>query len=104
MLTLSLLLPGTALVDKNAKIPVDLMVLRTFPSVMFGGIDRYEIVTKTVFAFVRLSAGNPGILVAVNPTNQSLAIDFQKEIPDVADEVTVQFVSSGYKAPDIQIK
>lgn len=50
--------------------------------------------------FHRLSAGNPGILVAVNPTNASVTIDFGREVPNVADEVTVQFVTSGQEADD----
>lgn len=51
-----------------------------------------------IVCFIRVTPGNPGILVAINPTENATIIDIPKEIPQLSDleEVTVQFCSKSY--------
>lgn len=52
----------------------------------------------------RVAAGNPGYLVAVNPTNTTINVNFLEEVPLVSEEVTIQLYSSNYSEPNIEPK
>ncbi|KAF2905863.1 hypothetical protein ILUMI_00304 [Ignelater luminosus] len=100
----TMLLPGTTLIDKNATVAKDLLNIRKSASILHGNTTTYLIANNTVFAYGRLTPGNPGYLVALNPTNKTVKVDFPSEISTVSEEVTVQFFSKNYNETDIEIK
>jgi hypothetical protein len=50
-----------------------------------------------------VTAGNPGILVALNPSDNRTVVDFPANIKAVSEEVTVQLWSENYHEPDMII-
>lgn len=52
----------------------------------------------------RVASGNPGYLVAFNPTEDTVEVNFPQEIPVVPPEVTVQLISSNYNEPNTALK
>lgn len=51
-----------------------------------------------------MAPGNPGILVALNPTDETVTVNFPEEIPAVSEEVTVQLLSNNYNETNIEPK
>ncbi|RZC39205.1 neutral and basic amino acid transport protein rBAT [Asbolus verrucosus] len=97
------LLPGTPLIKQGTPIKKELLKIRNSPSIMRGIFDFRSVNNKTVFAFIRVAAGNPGILVAFNPTDNRVVVDFPEAIEAVTKEVTVQLFSSNYNESGIAV-
>lgn len=51
----------------------------------------------------RLTSGSPGIIVAVNPSNETLNVDFEKDLSTVSGDLTVKFISSSFDISDYKI-
>ncbi|VEN59707.1 unnamed protein product [Callosobruchus maculatus] len=92
------LLPGTTLVDASAKIDTKLLKIRQMPSIMRGECSIHKLENETVIAYLRVTSGNPGVLVALNPLDKRAIIDFTSQIPALSkvEELTVQLYSSSY--------
>ncbi|XP_060536513.1 amino acid transporter heavy chain SLC3A1 [Cylas formicarius] len=92
------LLPGTPLVDPSEVINKTLLKIRSGGSVMRGSCSIYTLQNDTVFAFTREYRGSPGILVATNPTDDAVTVDFKAAIPSFVDveQVTIRTFSSSY--------
>lgn len=94
---LIMLLPGCPMVPQNsaANNTMELVKIRQVPSVMFGATHMDLLANNTIFAYLRVAPGNPGYLVACNPTNQAVDVDFTT-MQNVSSEVTIQALSSNY--------
>ncbi|CAH1965577.1 unnamed protein product [Acanthoscelides obtectus] len=92
------LLPGTTLVDANATIDPKLLKIRQMPSIMRGECSIHKLENETVIAYLRVTSGNPGVLVALNPHDKTAVINFTTQIPALSkvEELTVQLYSSSY--------
>jgi solute carrier family 3 protein 2 len=97
------LIPGTPLVTSTTVQNKQLLKMRESPSVMRGSFSFHAVKNNTVFAFIRVTAGNPGILVALNPSDNRTVVDFPANIKAVSEEVTVQLWSENYHEPDMII-
>lgn len=51
-----------------------------------------------------MASGNPGYLVLLNPTDETVEVNVPQEIPGVPSEVTVQLMSSNYNEPNTALK
>ncbi|KAK4884377.1 hypothetical protein RN001_000648 [Aquatica leii] len=100
----TMLLPGTTLLNQNSTISKDLLNIRSSPSIMHGNTTRYLLANKTVFAYGRLTPGNPGYLVVFNPSPNTVVVDFYTEISLKSEEVTVQYFSQNYNETNIAMK
>lgn len=101
---ITLLLPGTTLIDRNFTIAEDLLSIRKANSIMHGNTSLHLFANKTVLVFGRLTPGNPGYLVALNPTINRIVIDLPSEILTVSEEVTIQLFSKNYNETDMTVK
>ncbi|CAG9766236.1 unnamed protein product [Ceutorhynchus assimilis] len=92
------LLPGAPLVNVTDRVDVELLKIRDSASIMRGICGVYGLQNNTILAFIRVTPGNPGILVAVNPTDTTAVANFPAEIPPLSDlqEVTIRHYSSNY--------
>lgn len=93
------LLPGAPLIDVNDKVdPVLLKLRNKSPSIMRGICGVYKLNNNTVLAFIRVTPGSPGILVAVNPTEEVAVVNLNAEIPPLMNlqEVTIRHFSDNY--------
>nr|CAH7766416.1 unnamed protein product [Callosobruchus chinensis] len=92
------LLPGTTLVNSSAKIDAKLLKIRQMPSIMRGECSIHKLENETVIAYLRVTSGNPGVLVALNPLDKRALINFTSQIPALSkvEELTVQLYSSSY--------
>ncbi|KAJ8941939.1 hypothetical protein NQ318_013272 [Aromia moschata] len=96
------LLPGVPLVNSSDVVNTQLLKMRQSPSVMRGICSIHGIHNNTVLSFIRVTSGNPGVLVALNGQNETVTVDFPKEIPalDSLTEVTVQLYSTNFVEAD----
>nr|XP_023014843.1 neutral and basic amino acid transport protein rBAT [Leptinotarsa decemlineata] len=96
------LLPGTTLVGVNATIDPQLLKIRESPSIMRGICSLHSIHNNTVFAFIRVTSGNPGVLVALNTGDQKVVVNFQTDVPALSElqKVTIQHYSRNFNEPD----
>ncbi|KAG5882578.1 hypothetical protein JTB14_030127 [Gonioctena quinquepunctata] len=92
------LLPGAPLVAENATIDTQLLQIRESPSVMRGICSLHSINNNTVFAFIRVTSGNPGVLVGLNIRDEKVTVNFQAEVPALSEirEVTIQHYSKNF--------
>ncbi|XP_034250782.1 maltase 1-like [Thrips palmi] len=58
---------------------------------------------NSILAYTRTKSGNPGVLVAMNPSREELNVDFG-HIPGVANELTVHAVTTNFAHKDLQVK
>ncbi|XP_025829202.1 maltase A1 isoform X2 [Agrilus planipennis] len=107
MYTLISLLPGVPLLHNNETLDPELLKIRSSPSVQYGTFLKYQLNNGTVFAYTRVSPGNPGYLVAINPTDRKMVVDFPKEVRTISQEITVQYISKNYNetgvTPELKI-
>lgn len=61
------------------------------------------VANNSILAYTRTKSGNPGVLVAVNPSQEELTVDFSF-IPGVADELTVHAVTTNFSNKELQVK
>lgn len=96
------LLPGSSLVNANDNFDEHLLKIRDSPSVMRGICSIHSVKNDSIFAFIRVTSGNPGVLVALNTQNETITVNFPKEIPALSqlDEVTVQLYSKNFNETD----
>lgn len=97
------LLPGVPILDATDTWDDELVNIRKSPSIMYGSCNFYEVANHTTFVYIRVHSGNPGFIVAFNPTDEPVVVNFPAEIPEVADEVTLQLVSSTYNQTDMEL-
>ncbi|EFA06898.1 amino acid transporter heavy chain SLC3A1 [Tribolium castaneum] len=97
------LLPGTPLVMLESENNKELLKIRNSPSIMRGSFSSHLLNNKTVFAFTRVTAGNPGILVALNPSDNRTVVDFPAHIKGLSEDVTVQLFSANYSEPNVAV-
>ncbi|KAI4469053.1 alpha-amylase family member [Holotrichia oblita] len=99
------MMPGTSLVPLNHTVNSELLSFRKSPSIMYGSFDTYAVANDSTFAFIRVAPSNPGYIVALNPTEDMVKVNFPQDTKaSVQDEVTVQFVSNNYNVTDIEVK
>ncbi|XP_017769239.1 PREDICTED: maltase A2 isoform X2 [Nicrophorus vespilloides] len=98
------LLKGSMILNKDTKIEADLKEVRKSASIIFGSQQTHLMANRTVFAYVRVHSGNPGFIVAVNPTDELVVVDFLIEVPKVADEVTVQYIKIPTEGVSLKMK
>ncbi|KAL3288510.1 hypothetical protein HHI36_002951 [Cryptolaemus montrouzieri] len=87
------LLPGVPLTEGDIEVNKELAKIRDSPPIMRGEIEYKAVANKTVFAFTRLAPGSPGVLVAVNPSDETAIVNFEQDIDKISREVTIQFLS-----------
>ncbi|XP_063908317.1 amino acid transporter heavy chain SLC3A1 [Zophobas morio] len=99
------LLPGTPLIAPSSLANKDLLKIRDSPSIMRGSFNMYSINEDTVFAFSRVMAGNPGILVAFNPSENRTVVNFPAYVQEIPHdgEVTVLLFTKSYNETDISV-
>ncbi|KAF5297103.1 hypothetical protein FQA39_LY02683 [Lamprigera yunnana] len=100
----TMLLPGTTLLNKNSSISCELLTIRKSPSIMHGNTTRYVLSNNTIFAYNRLTPGNPGYLVVFNPTPDRTVINFSSEIFLNTEDLTIQYFSDNYNETKIIFK
>ncbi|XP_026273591.1 probable maltase [Frankliniella occidentalis] len=61
-------------------------------------------VRNSILAFTRTKSGNPGVLVAVNPTKEKLTVNFEGILGDTVKELTVHVKSYGFSNDDLKVK
>lgn len=61
------------------------------------------ILRNSVLAFTRIKSGNPGVLVAVNPSKEELTVNFSA-VAGVAEELTVHVKTVDFSSKDLQVK
>lgn len=98
----TMLLPGCSLVSSDTHIDPQLLQIREVPSVMFGSCHRQLLANDSVFAYLRVAPGNPGYLVACNPSERLVTVDFTA-MHNVSEEVTIQVLSNNYTIPDMKL-
>ena len=76
---------------------------RTNITLLNGTLGDGTVLKNSVLAFTRIKSGNPGVLVAVNPTKEMLTVNFSA-ISGVAEELTVHLKSTGFSVDDLQVK
>ncbi|XP_066152255.1 amino acid transporter heavy chain SLC3A1 isoform X1 [Euwallacea fornicatus] len=98
------LLPGAPLVNSSESVNPVLIKIRESPSIMRGFCGVYSLQNNTILAFIRVTPGSPGILVAVNPTERAEIANIPKEIPLLSNlqEVTVRYYSNNYNNSDFK--
>lgn len=101
--TITYLLPGVPLLEGGAAVNTDLLKIRSLPPIMRGEFECKTLANKTVLAFTRLTSGSPGILVAVNPSNETIAVNFEKDMNKISNRLTVQFTSSSFNESDYKL-
>ncbi|CAG9813697.1 unnamed protein product, partial [Phaedon cochleariae] len=91
------LLPGASLVHQNATLDAQLLKIRESPSIMRGICSLHSLNNNTVFAFIRLTPGNPGILVALNTGESKATVNF-RQVPALSEieEVSIQHYSKNF--------
>lgn len=82
---------------------VAIMSGRTNISLLNGTLKDGTVSKNSVLAFTRIKSGNPGVLVAVNPTKEVLTVNFGA-IGGVAEELTVHLKSADFSINDLQVK
>ncbi|XP_065168393.1 amino acid transporter heavy chain SLC3A2 isoform X1 [Atheta coriaria] len=97
------LLKGSPILNKNFEVTEDLKEARSSPSVLFGVQKLYTAANDTIFAYTRTYPGNPGYLVAFNPTDYKVVVDFAKDIPEIPEEFTVQHFTSNYNETNVEL-
>ncbi|KAJ8925930.1 hypothetical protein NQ315_009782 [Exocentrus adspersus] len=96
------LLPGVPLMGQNEKVDTQLLKIRKSLSVMRGICDIHGVNNNTVLAFIRVTSGNPGVLVLMNSLNEKVIVNIPKEIPPLStlSHVTVQLYSKNFNESD----
>lgn len=96
------LLPGVPLVGPKDVTDPQLLKIRMSPSVMRGSCNIHSANNETVFGFIRVTSGNPGVLVLLNTQNERVTVNIPKEIPTLSSlsEVTVQLYSQNFNETD----
>ncbi|KAL3288519.1 hypothetical protein HHI36_002960 [Cryptolaemus montrouzieri] len=94
------LLPGVPLTEGDIEVNKELAKIRDSPPIMRGEIEYKAVANKTVFAFTRLAPGSPGVLVAVNPSDETAIVNFEQDIDKISREVTIQFLSKNFNETD----
>lgn len=61
------------------------------------------VAANSILAYTRTKSGSPGVLVALNPSQEALKVDFSK-VPGVAEELTVHAVTKNFANEVLQIK
>ncbi|GJQ78317.1 hypothetical protein Trydic_g22153 [Trypoxylus dichotomus] len=101
----TMLLPGTTVIPMNHTVNKELLSYRKSPSIMYGSFETFSVANDTTFAFIRVTPSNPGYLVALNPTEEAVKVNFPIDTNgQVQEEVTVQFISNNYNNSDIEVK
>uniref|UniRef100_V5GNB0 alpha-glucosidase n=1 Tax=Anoplophora glabripennis TaxID=217634 RepID=V5GNB0_ANOGL len=92
------LLPGVPLIEPTDVPNKHLLKIRTSPSVMRGICSIHSVNNETAFGFIRVTSGNPGVLVLLNTQNEKVTVNVPKEIPALSSltEVTVQLYSENF--------
>lgn len=72
----------------------DLVKQRKSPSIMYGSWNT-SVINGTVFTLTRVKSGNPGILVAFNPSSNNVTVNLNS-IDSIPEELTVQLQSSNF--------
>ncbi|XP_049776594.1 probable maltase [Schistocerca cancellata] len=80
----------------------DLVKQRESPSIMYGSCDT-SVINGTVFVMTRIKSGNPGILVAFNPSSNNVTVNLNS-IDNISEELTVQLQSSNFVHDTVRLK
>lgn len=76
---------------------------KTNITVLNGTRNDGVVATNSILIYTRTKSGSPGVLVAVNPSQDVLNVDFS-QIPGVAEELTVHAVTKNFANKELQIK
>lgn len=85
------------------KTMVAVMLGKTNITVLNATRQDGSILSNAILAFTRTKSGNPGVLVAVNPSKEDLTVNFSA-MPGVAEELTVHVKTFGFSNKDLQVK
>jgi len=97
------LLKGSTIIESNYTIAPKLMETRKSDSIIYGSQEIYSIANNTVFAYVRMHSGHPGFIVALNPSEEAVTVNFPEEIQGVPDDVTTVYVSNAYNTSVVSL-
>ncbi|XP_044747101.1 neutral and basic amino acid transport protein rBAT isoform X2 [Coccinella septempunctata] len=97
------LLPGVPLLEGGATVNQELLKLRSLPPILQGEFACKAVANNSVLAFTRLTSGSPAILVAVNPLNETVTVNLEKDMNSISSELTVQFISTNFNESNYKI-
>ncbi|KAK9877573.1 hypothetical protein WA026_018677 [Henosepilachna vigintioctopunctata] len=101
--SITYLLPGVPLLEGGEAVDKQLAQIRKTPSIMHGNFEYKAIANKTVLSFSRQAPGSPGVLVAVNPSNDTVKVNFLQDMNNISEEVTIRFTSKNFNETNYEI-
>lgn len=84
------LLPGVPLHDVHKMVDWNIWKMRKEPAVIRGSFNYKTLVNNTALAYTRSTSGSSiSLLVAINPSNETIIVNFDKEFNDIPPEILV---------------